>query len=189
MEKNHMFRLFTGIGLPLRLRQQLHVLQEGIAGVGAGTRLTRPEDFHITLSFIGNVEAATAEDIDEALSGIRARRFSLTLQGTGYSSGANGSHHLQAGVERSEALRRLKEKIDRDFEKHQLPFKKRSKYTPHVTIARIKRGSHARLGEFMQQHNLFASEPFAVEEFILYRSHLDQEGASYEALKAYPLFP
>jgi len=201
MEKNHMFRLFTGIGLPLRLRQQLHVLQEGIAGVGAGTRLTRPEDFHITLSFIGNVEAATAEDIDEALSGIRARRFSLTLQGTGYSSGANGSHHLQAGVERSEALRRLKEKIDRDFEKHQLPFKKRSKYTPHVTIARIKdihwhefkerkrytkeqqKILHDIINKY--EHQEFGS--FTVDHFSLIASAPTEHGHVYSELAQFPL--
>jgi 2'-5' RNA ligase len=182
-----MFRLFTGIRLPPHLRQQLHVLQEGIAGVGVDTRLTPPEDFHITLCFIGNVDAAAASTVDEALSGIRAGRFSLTVKGTGYFSGGRGPSHLWAGLAPSDGLQRLKEKIDHALEKHQVPFEKRGKYTPHITIARLKHGAEEKAAAFMQQHNLFAAEPFDVDDFILYRSHPGEEGPRYEEIGVYPL--
>jgi 2'-5' RNA ligase len=182
-----MFRLFTGIRLPPHLRRQLHVLQEGVAGADA--RLTHPEDFHVTLCFIGNVDAAIASIIDEALSGIRAGKFSLAVKGTGCFSGGRGPSHLWMGLAPSDALHRLKEKIDHAFEKYRVPFEKRSKYTPHVTIARIKHGAEAKAAEFMQRHNLFAAEPFDVDEFILYRSHPGEEGPRYEEWGVYPLLP
>jgi len=183
LKKDSIFRLFTGIRLPLDLRRQLQSFQEGLTGV----RRTAPENYHITLSFIGNVDAAKAEDIDEALAGVRAPQFSLTVRGTGCFSGGRHLHHLWMGLEHSEPLHRLKEKIDRALDVHKLPFEKR-RYTPHVTLAGLKPGDEEKAAAFMQRHNLFASEPFDVREFILYRSHPDKEGALYEELKAYPLF-
>jgi 2'-5' RNA ligase len=182
-KKDSSFRLFTGIALPLQLCRQLQALQEGLAGV----RLTAPDNFHITLSFIGNVEPALAEDIDEVLSGIRAPQFPLTVKGTGYFSGGQHLHHLWMGLEHSEALHHLKEKIDRGLGMRQLPVEKR-KYTPHITIAGLKLGDEELAAAFMQRHNLFVAAPFDVREFILYRSHQDSEGALYEEMAAYPLY-
>jgi 2'-5' RNA ligase len=183
-KKNNIIRLFTGISLPLDLRQQLRLLQEDLAGA----RLTALGNYHITLTFIGNVEIAAAQEINEVLSGLRVPPFSLRVRGTGYFDGNHHAGHLWMGVEHSEPLRRLKEKIDRALEANELPFEKRNRYMPHVTIASLKQGDEALAAAFMQRHNLFASDPFEVGEFILYRSHPDQDGAVYEELAGYPLY-
>lgn len=177
-----MLRLFTGIRLPPSLCQHLHRLHGGIEGA----RWTHIDDYHVTLSFIGNVDEATAEDIDEALADIRVPSFNLTLKGTGIFSKGDNAGYLWMGVEHNEALHRLKEKVDRALESRHLPVDKR-KYTPHVTMARLKNSDNAKIAEFMQAHNLFASAPFAVDEFILYQSHNGKEGARYEELATYPL--
>ena len=177
-----MLRLFTGIRLPLYLRQQLSLLQGGIPGA----RWTNIEDYHITLSFIGNVDEATAEDIDEVLSGIRIPTFKLSLKGAGCFTRGDTPGYLWIGIEHNELLHRLKEKIDHILEAHKLPFEKR-KYTPHVTVARLKNSTGTEAAEFIQRHNLFTGGPFEVDEFTLYQSHHVNEGPTYEELTSYPL--
>lgn len=177
-----MLRLFTGIGLPAALRKKVHLLHGGIPGA----RWTHPEDYHITLSFIGSVDEATAEEVDDALSRIRQPRFELALKGTGFFARGETPGYLWLGVEQSDALHLLKEKIDHALESRRIPFEKR-KYTPHLTLARLKHADEPKLAEFMREHNLFSAPPFVVDNFSLYISHQANEAPLYEAAAEYPL--
>jgi len=178
-----MLRLFTGLALPILIRQRLTLLGGG--GI-AGAKWVERENLHLTLTFIGEVNEADAEDLDEALEAIRAPRFSLKLQGTGSFDTRGNPATLWAGVADSPALHHLKDKIDRRLQQYAIPFEKR-KYAPHVTLARLKNPDPAKIAGFMQQHNLFSTEEFEISEFTLFHSHLTKHGAAYEALKEYPL--
>lgn len=178
-----MVRLFTGLSLPILLRQRLALLQGGLDGA----RWTDRENYHITLTFIGNVDAATAEAAHDALAAIRTEPFSLELKGTGSFAQGDDLKVLWVGVERNEVLFRLKEKIDRALEKADVPFENR-KYVPHVTLARFRHAhDEAKIAAFMAAHNLFSGDPFEVNEFILYRTHQTKNGSAYEEVAAYPL--
>ena len=177
-----MLRLFAGLSLPILLRQRLTLLQGGIEGA----LWTARDNFHITLTFIGEVNEADAEMVDEALSGIRMEPFKLELKGTGSFAQGDFPKVLWVGVEKSEPLHRVKEKIDRALEKYKLPFESR-KYIPHVTLARLRHVDEAKVGEFMAAHNLFSGDAFEIEDFILYNSLCTKNGPVYEELRQYPL--
>jgi 2'-5' RNA ligase len=177
-----MLRLFAGLSLPILLRQRLTLLQGGIEGA----LWTERENFHITLTFIGNVDEATAEMVDEALSGIRMEPFKLELKGTGSFAQGEFPKVLWIGVEKSEPLFRLKEKIDRALEKSKLPFENR-KYVPHVTLARLRHVDEVKVAQFMAAHNLFSGDAFDVDGFNLYHSHSTKNGPVYEELRQYQL--
>jgi 2'-5' RNA ligase len=178
-----MVRLFAGLSIPILLRQRLALLQGGIDGA----RWTDRENFHITLSFIGNVDEVMAEAAHDALTMIRTETFRLELKGTGSFAQGEDLKVLWVGVEKNEVLFRLKEKIDRAFEKAGVPFENR-KYVPHVTLARFRASvNEAEIARFMQTHTLFSGDPFEVEDFILYRTHQTKNGSAYEELAHYPL--
>ena len=177
-----MLRLFVGLQIPVLLRQRLTIMQGGIDGA----RWTERENFHITLTFIGEVNEATAEDIDEALSGVHIEKFSLKLKGAGNFSQGDNPKVLWIGVEQNDVLSRLKDKIDRALDQYGVKFEKR-KYVPHVTMARLNHVDEVKVAEFMQQHNLFSTEEFEADEFVLYQSHLTKSGSVYEVLREYPL--
>lgn len=180
-----MIRLFTGLPLPAPLRDRLALMQGGIDGA----RWTKPENYHITLTFIGNVDETTAQDIDEALLGVRAPSFDLTLAGADSFAQGDDPTVLWMGLRPEPALHRLKEKIDRAMEQRRLPFENR-KYTPHVTQARFrKRADEARIAQFIREQSLFVSEPFHIDHFILYRTHQTKNGSIYEEAASYPLSP
>ena len=69
-------RLFVGLDLPRELRQRLRCW----SGAGIpGARWVPPENYHVTLRFIGEAPRYLAEEIDHALAGLQAPAFTLTL--------------------------------------------------------------------------------------------------------------
>ena len=50
-----MIRCFLAIGLPEALKEELRRIQEALSGAVSGVRWVRPEGFHLTLKFFGNI--------------------------------------------------------------------------------------------------------------------------------------
>lgn len=177
-----MFRLFVALSLPENITRRLVALQGGVPGAN----WIKEENMHITLRFIGEVDGGMAEDIDAALESFVGAPLSLTLAGMDVFAKGSKPHTLWAGVEQSEALSALKTRTDSALRRAGLETDTR-KFTPHVTIARIKDNPGAKLGEFLQGNSMFLAGPFDVQAFHLYQSHQTNHGAEYEILKTYCL--
>lgn len=177
-------RLFVALGLPEAVSTQL----TGLIGGIPGARWVPPENHHLTLRFIGEVEPWRADEVDEALAGIRARPFDLTLNGLGLFEKAGRINALWVGVERSEALLRLQAKVETALQRVGLEPERR-RFAPHVTLARTERAAPDKLVSFVQAHNLFRAPVMRVEEFCLFSSKLGKEQAVYVPEVVYPLAP
>jgi 2'-5' RNA ligase len=175
-------RLFVGLDLPWSLRQRL----AGLAGGIPGARWVPPENYHLTLRFIGEVAAHQAEEIDLALAALRARRFALTLAGMGTFAKGGRDTQLWAGIARNPALDLLQSKVEQALQRAGLEPERR-RFTPHVTLARLDNAVPAKLAAFVQTHNLFRAEPFELDHFVLFSSRLGKEASVYTAEVAYPL--
>ena len=175
-------RLFAGLDLPWDLRERL----SGLAGGIPGARWVPPENYHITLRFIGDVVANQAEEIDHALAALRVRRFTVSLTGMGTFEKAGRPVQLWAGVERNPQLDLLQSKIETACQRAGLE-RERRRFAPHVTLARLDNAAEAKLASFVQAHNLFRSAPMAVEYFTLFSSQLGKEASVYTAEVEYPL--
>ena len=66
-------RLFTGLEIPSALAQSLAVLRGGLPGA----RWIDPENYHMTLRFIGDVDDAVAHEVASVLGRVRRRTFEL----------------------------------------------------------------------------------------------------------------
>ncbi len=176
-------RLFVAIDLPWELRERLALL----AGRGIpGARWVPAENFHLTLRFIGEIQAWQAEEIDHAFAALRGRGFALTLAGVGTFSKAGRVTQLWVGVERNPMLDHLHAKIETTLQRVGLAPERR-RFVPHVTLARLDNAVESRLAAFVQQHNLFRADPVAVAHFTLFSSRLGKEQAVYTAEAEYPL--
>jgi 2'-5' RNA ligase len=174
-------RLFIALALPDRVAAALALVQSGVPEARWSTR----EQMHLTLRFIGEVDGREATAVDDALSTISAPCFQLTLKKVGQFGGRNPSA-LWAGVEPNDALFHLERKIESALQRAGLPPETR-KFTPHVTLARLKGTPRGRVMDYLTDHALFASPPFDVRGFILYSSQLTPNGSVYRAEKAYQL--
>jgi 2'-5' RNA ligase len=175
-------RLFVGLDLPWMLRQRLSMLAGGIPGA----RWIPPENYHLTLRFIGEVPSHRAEEIDLALAGLRARGFSLSLSGVGTFEKAGRAVALWVGVERNPQLELLQGKIETALQRIGLEPERR-RFVPHVSLARLDNVAEAKLASFVQGHNLFRAEPVPVEHFTLFSSRLGKEASVYTAEVEYAL--
>jgi 2'-5' RNA ligase len=175
-------RLFVALDLPWSLKERLSALAGGIPGA----RWVPPENYHMTLRFIGEVPPHRAEEVDLALAGLRARGFSLTMAGVGTFSKGGRVTSLWAGVERNPQLDLLQSKIETALQRSGLEPERR-RFAPHVTLARVEFVAEAKLAAYVQAHNLFRAEPVAVEHFTLFSSQLGKEASVYTAEVEYAL--
>lgn len=176
-----MTRLFTALALPPDLRMRLSLLRSGIPGA----RWIDPEELHLTLRFIGEIDGNDEGDVLSALQMVRARGFEVGVEGVGQ-FGDKKPHALWAGVRPVEPLLRLAAKIEQALQRACLPPETR-RYMPHITLARLRDSAPGRVAAFLAEHNLFRAEPFTATEFVLYSSHLGRRGAHYRAEAAFPL--
>ena len=176
-----MLRLFVGIEFPPELKLRLSLLQSGVAGA----RWVDPGNFHLTLRFIGEIDEGTAADIDEALLRLKARRFSLQLAGVGV-FGGDKPRQLWVGVEREPALATLQSKIEQALIRVGLPPEPR-RFSPHVTLARLRDPTRADIQQFLAAHARFRAEPLRVDRFSLIASYPTKAGSVYEDQADYEL--
>jgi len=176
-----MLRLFVGIEFPPELKLELSLLCSGVPGA----RWVDPGNLHLTLRFIGEISEDIAADVDAALAGLKARRFTLQLAGTGV-FGGNKPHALWVGVERHPDLVRLRDKIEQALIRTGLAPEQR-RFAPHVTLARLRDPVLDALGHFLATHAQFRAAPLPVEHFSLIASFPTKAGSVYEDQADYPL--
>lgn len=176
-------RLFVALSLPDPIRWQLVLLCAGLPN----TRWVPPENFHITLRFLGETDGAVLEDVDAALAGIRAPRFGLQLEGVGHFGTGKKTRALWAGVGREPALQHLRDKVESAVVRAGLE-PDRQKFTPHVTLTRFKAPPPlGKLQDFLVRNSLFRTRPFEVTHFTLFSSFLSHNAAIYQAERSYEL--
>ena len=176
-------RLFVAVDLPEEHKELLAGLCNGLPGA----RWVRDRQFHLTLRFLGNVDGPTATIVSDALHGVRADPFELSLQGVGHFPPRGPPRVLWAGVEPSEELDELHRQVVRVLRRAGLPPEER-KFAAHVTLARLLDSPLPRLLAFLREHADLRSEPFPVTDVSLYNSITSSEGAIHQLEASYPLF-
>ncbi len=177
-----MIRLFVALAIPETLRPRLSMLCAGVPGA----RWVRPENYHLSLRFVGEVEHGVADDVDAALGMVSAAPFEIGLAGVGCFGKADAARLLWAGVEPSAGLNQLQAKVEAAVERAGLPAEQR-RFSPHVTLGRPRRAPAVRVERFVADHGDFRAGLFAIDRFILYSSFLSSSGAIYTPEAEYRL--
>jgi len=159
-------------------------MQQGVPAA----RWVDPDNLHLTLRFIGEVDGGQAQDLDATLAQVHAARFDLTLAGVDRFGQGRKSRALWVGVAPAPELDRLRRRVEQAVQAAGFAPEGR-KFKPHVTLARFKGDPGHRLHDHLAHHATFRAESFEVHEFLLYSSLLTQAGAIYTSEAAYPLLP
>lgn len=175
-----MIRLFVGIPLPEEVRQHLHLIQGGLEGA----HWINPASMHVTLRFIGEIDEVQAGHVDEALREIHEPAFDMSLSRLDVFGRGHRVHTLWAGIDAGPELGHLQGKVERAVVQAGLDAQRR-KFSPHVTLAKVKKSPKGKVAEWLAGHGGLATEAFTVDKFILYRSHLGHNGAHYEDVAEY----
>ena len=174
-------RLFTGIEIPAVIAEQLSMLRGGLPGA----RWIDPENYHLTLRFIGDVDDVTALEAASALGRIQRGAFDLHLAGL-TSFGGRKPRALVAAVGPSQAVMELQAEHERLMQRVGLEPEGR-KYTPHVTLARLRDTSSRDVADYLSIRGGFRTASFAVSRFVLFSARASTGGGPYVVEAAYPL--
>ena len=175
-------KVFVALGLPEVLAQQLALMGGGIPGA----RWEPLEKLHLTLRYIGDAEGSMLDDIDAALARVRTDPFKLTLAGVGHFPPRGKPRSVWAGVQDPTDVTTLHDKVDRVLQTVGVDPDRR-KFSPHVTLARLKNSPEHKVAEFLAHHSLFVAPAFSVEEFALYSTIRGPAGSKYRVEKRYPV--
>ena len=176
-----MHRLFVALRPPREMRAKLLSLMGGVPGA----RWQSDDQLHLTLRFIGEVDAPQADDIAAALASVDRPRPTIALRGVGCFDHKGHVHSLWAGIAPDDALRQLQERVDRALGRAGIAPEQRA-FKPHVTLARLGRQAGP-IQPFLGRIAGLTSPPAPIDAFILFESRLGRDGASYEAIARYPL--
>ncbi len=174
-------RLFTALEVPPPVALALSFLRGGLPGA----RWIDPENYHITLSFIGDIDDALARDIAEALEGVRRRSISVEIDGLGAFGGAR-PRALYARVEPNDGLLELQGAQERLLRRLGASPENRQ-YTPHVTLARLRAEATARMTADWLALRGGLRQSFTAGRFVLMSSRNSVGGGPYVVEEAYDL--
>lgn len=135
-------RLFVALTPPVEAVEELRSAMAELAGLGSGLRWTRPEQWHVTLVFLGEVGDDTASALTRRLSRVASRHSPLSLAFGG--GGRFGHRVLWTAVQGDrDGLRRLADSAAAAARRSRLQVECR-RYRPHLTLARAGSGTDLR---------------------------------------------
>jgi 2'-5' RNA ligase len=176
-----MHRLFVAIRPPEPIRDLLIDAMDD----SPDFRWQDEAQLHLTLRFIGEVDRPLAEDIAAELGRIRSDRFTARVSGIGrFEQRSSGA--LWAGIEPKAPLAALAAKVERACQSAGLEPEQRA-FHPHITLARWNGRRSREVQDFLERRRGLTSEPFEVDDFILFESRLSRHGAQYDEVARYPL--
>jgi 2'-5' RNA ligase len=174
-------RLFTGVEIPSAIGQSLSMLRGGLPGA----RWVDPENYHLTLRFIGDVDDDVAHEIASVLGRVNRAPFELHVDGLTFFGGKK-PRAVVAAVPPVAALLEVQAEQERLMQRIGLEPEGR-KYTPHVTLARLRDASSRQVADYLSSRGYFRTPSFRVERFVLFSSRNSVGGGPYIAEATYPL--
>lgn len=178
-------RLFVGLAVDETVKETLQRLTLRLRAKDDGLRWSTPDQWHVTLVFLGEVDDEARRRLVQELGGVRQRTLTLRMERLGV---FERSGILHAEVEVSRELLRLYEVVAAAVGRAGLDVEERP-YRAHITLARARnrdgRKSIARLGRSTEQRKLNAR--WEAGEFLLYESQLSPGGSKYVVLERFVL--
>lgn len=182
-----MTRLFIGLPLNSSLAGNLSEVQDFLTRNSFLIKPVQPENYHLTLKFLGECEGGLARDVEkgfEALS-LKPGDLSYALTGLGSFPDLKRATVLWCGLETD--MKRL-QSLHGDIEKFtaSLGFPREKKpLVPHLTLGRVRKGRKL-TGEIISffeknRNSRFGESSF--DKMILYASRLTPGGPVYQPLK------
>ena len=171
-------RLFIALDLNT-LSRHFKSIQDDIRDIDI--KATFPEEYHLTLHFIGDTDDDKVDAIADNLNSIKFCPFRLSLSDLGAFPGINHIRIIWQGVNQQEEIAGLAERITIAMDKE--PDRR---FHPHITLARVKHiKEKERLTCYLRKE---PDKPEAlITSFSLIKSTLTPQGPVYETLKEFRL--
>ena len=176
-------RAFLAVPCPEAWRTDLTIAQSSLKF----GRLMDPDDFHVTLVFLGDCTDLELDELHSSLDAMRAPPFDIRLGEAGH-FGKGAPRTLMFHVRPDPPLLHLQSRLERIARQAGIEVPSR-RYTPHVTVARLS-GHEAdapAVARWLSERRPLALPPARIDAVTLYASHLRPDGAEHDEMARYPL--
>ncbi|MDZ4779797.1 MAG: RNA 2',3'-cyclic phosphodiesterase [Planctomycetia bacterium] len=178
-------RTFVAVELTPEIRGRAHQLISVLRRVVADVRWSPPENMHLTLKFLGDIEVLEIPRICQAVSQAVAdlSPFGIEVQGAGAFPDAERPRTVWLGVgEGTDALTEVHERLEAALAP--LGFREEGRrFRPHLTLGRVRDSeAGSRFAQTLAEHAEFFAGEMIVGEVTIFSSELSRSGSKYEVL-------
>ena len=148
----------------------------------------KPENFHLTLKFLGKTPEEKLPDIRRALQTVAAQTvpFTLKISGTGIFGSSYKPRVLWFGIAENQTMKQLGENVLNALDAVDFPHD-RQNFVPHLTMGRIRKIEHKKMfQEAVSAHRHDFLQETQVDKIILYESLLKPAGVIYKPVMEFP---
>ncbi|MCS6852575.1 MAG: RNA 2',3'-cyclic phosphodiesterase [Gemmataceae bacterium] len=180
------FRTFIAIDLPKPIRDRIIALQHTLARVGTEVKWVEPENLHVTLLFLGEVDerdvAAVCRTVTERCREESA--FAMSVETAGCFPNVRRPRILWVGIGQGlEQICRLHDVLEPPLLALGCYRREERKYTPHVTLGRVKTDRPTeKLAAALAKQAGWKGGELVVNEVLVMASDLTPEGPVYSVL-------
>jgi 2'-5' RNA ligase len=187
-------RLFVALDIDDAQRERLLGFARQAREVSPQLRWVRPESWHVTLKFLGEIPQSTLDDLIRTLLGLRCEAVDLTFEGYGFLPPTRYWNVLSIAVNPNPRLVRLAQAIDRALAAPGVA-PNGQRFRPHLTLARRRRergggDGNCTLEALREKLKCLPRLEFGtlgVREFWLYQSEPGASGSQYTKLARFAL--
>ena len=178
-------RTFIAVDLGKTIRDRAIALQETLARSGADVKWVEPENLHVTLLFLGEVDAREAPRVCQLVAdGTRKHAaFPMTVETVGCFPNARRPRVLWVGVgQGTQELCALHADLEEPLT--ELGYRREERrYTPHITLGRVKSDRPPdSLAMALARHAGWKGGEIDVREILVMSSELTPQGPIYTVL-------
>jgi len=173
------------IAIDINANPSVVEFEKEITGTGADVKLVEPQNIHITLKFLGDIEEDQIDEIEQIMkdSVKEIKSFTIKLKGTGVFPNQNYIKVIWIGIKEAQPIETIAMNIDEKLS--ELGFKKEKRgFSPHLTIGRVKTAKNKQ--QLIKTIQNYVDLEFSVQEINsirLLRSDLTPRGPIYTIIK------
>ena len=178
-------RTFIAVDLGKAIRDRTVALQEVLARTGTEVKWVEPENLHVTLLFLGEVDERQVPGVCQIVAGVTANHpaFPMSVETVGCFPNPRRPRVLWVGIgEGAQPLCALHDALEIPLQ--DLGYRREERrYTPHITLGRVKsdRPTDRLAAELARQAGWKGGET-TVREVLVMSSELTPKGPIYTVL-------
>jgi len=184
-------RTFIALDVGKVVRDRLVALQESLAHAAQEVKWVEPENLHVTMLFLGEVDDRAVLEVCRAV-GESCRPltpFTLNVEKVGCFGNPRRPRTVWVGVgDGAEEVKALHAVLEEKLRALRYYRREERQFTPHITLGRVKQdGSAEGLAPLLQKKADWQGGPLEVREVLVMSSQLTPQGPIYTVLSRAPL--
>jgi len=177
-------RTFIAITLNSEIKQELAKLQSALKQSQADVKWVNPENIHLTLKFLGEINDEQAAQVKETLDKIapQFKPYEISISGIGAFPKLDHPRSVWVGIGNGkDQTKKIAQAIEDELSK--LGFQKDDReFKSHLTIGRVRSPKNKQELKTKLQTLNFKPQTLNVQHITFYKSTLTREGPIYTAL-------